>query len=566
MQLHSVLVENFRGIRRAEVSFSRDTVLIGENDSGKSRVIEALCLVLNSSSGIIPFEPCHFCVPVEEANQFSVPIRITITFAERHKGEWSSATYQPIQSLLAPESSRQRELRLEVHAASADAKPRIRFFSSGGALAGSESPELLAWVRANNPIIRLEQGLLNQGGRNGPVRNKEIQSYSDLVDRHYAALVGGASTNATLDLEAGFKAAQTLVALSSQHLDANARRTNWLLEEIAGSTLKLSSRFANDSTSAPPSGNSYKIGLLLFVGALLRAHSQPFGPDAEPIVIFEDPEAHLHPLTLASVWSLIERMRWQTIVSTHSGVLLTEAPLHSIRRLIRVNDEIIVHRVRDRALTKTDMRKFRYHVRSRRGAAMFARCWLLVEGETEFWLLPELARLLGYNFDAEGISCVEFAQCGIPPLVKAARELGIEWHLLTDGDNSGAIYSATAGRFCGPNELPTRITRLREPDIEHCFWHSGYANAILKLAGRTSSSRPNPRWIIRAAIDKSSKPYLALQLLEAVASSGSAGVPPALKRVIESCVRMARRTNEQSAPDVTQPALKDNLLHMEARK
>ena len=38
-----------------------------------------------------------------------------------------------------------------------------------------------------------------------------------------------------------------------------------------------------------------------------------------------------------------------------------------------------------------------YHVRAKRGALLFARCWLLVEGETEFTLLPELARLLGHE-------------------------------------------------------------------------------------------------------------------------------------------------------------------------
>ena len=43
---------------------------------------------------------------------------------------------------------------------------------------------------------------------------------------------------------------------------------------------------------------------------------------------------------------------------------------------------------------------------------MFARCWLLVEGETEFWIMPELARV-GWISRQEGIVCVEFAQCGV---------------------------------------------------------------------------------------------------------------------------------------------------------
>ena len=42
-----------------------------------------------------------------------------------------------------------------------------------------------------------------------------------------------------------------------------------------------------------------------------------------------------------------------------------------------------------------------------------ARCWLLVEGETEYWLMSELSRVCGYDLASEGVACVEFAQCRI---------------------------------------------------------------------------------------------------------------------------------------------------------
>src|SRR3546814_9637684 len=49
-------------------------------------------------------------------------------------------------------------------------------------------------------------------------------------------------------------------------------------------------------------------------------------------------------------------------------------------------------------------------------SSLFARCWLLVEGETEVWLLNQLARQCGYHFESEGIKVIEFAQCGLKPL------------------------------------------------------------------------------------------------------------------------------------------------------
>ncbi|MFP1451795.1 ATP-dependent nuclease [Escherichia coli] len=67
-----------------------------------------------------------------------------------------------------------------------------------------------------------------------------------------------------------------------------------------------------------------------------------------------------------------------------------------------------------------------------------------MEGETETWVINEIARQCGHHFDAEGIKVIEFAQSGLKPLVgKFARRMGIEWHVLVDGDEAGKKYAAT---------------------------------------------------------------------------------------------------------------------------
>jgi putative ATP-dependent endonuclease of OLD family len=86
------------------------------------------------------------------------------------------------------------------------------------------------------------------------------------------------------------------------------------------------------------------------------------------------------------------------------------------------------------------------------------------EEETESWVLPELAQACGYDA-AEGIRCVEFAQSGIRPLLRLAIDLGIQWHVLADGDPAGRSYAATAREFLKGRAAPGRITVLDEPDI-----------------------------------------------------------------------------------------------------
>ena len=38
---------------------------------------------------------------------------------------------------------------------------------------------------------------------------------------------------------------------------------------------------------------------------------------------------------------------------------------------------------------------------------------------------------------------IEFAQSGLKPLIKFARRMGIQWHVLVDGDEAGKKYAAT---------------------------------------------------------------------------------------------------------------------------
>ncbi len=147
-----------------------------------------------------------------------------------------------------------------------------------------------------------------------------------------------------------------------------------------------------------------------------------------------------------------------------------------MRRLTRQGGRLIAWSVAPHILSRNALRKIDYHLRSRRAAAIFARCWVLVEGETEFWVLPEMARILGYDLAAEGVACVEFAQSGPQPLLKVAAQFGIGCHVLTDGDHAGLGYSAVTAKYMpGTPPASVAVTTLDEPDIEHSFWNHGFA-------------------------------------------------------------------------------------------
>jgi putative ATP-dependent endonuclease of OLD family len=297
-----------------------------------------------------------------------------------------------------------------------------------------------------------------------------------------------------------------------------------------------------------PGSGAHALGLLLVLGSLIDVGGDAvLSPEAEPLLAIEEPEVHLHPMLVASTWDVIEKLRSQTLVITNSGEFLSNVPLPLLRRLVRRDGRIDAHRLGERTLSAEGMRRVGYHIRAKRGSALFARCWLLVEGETEFWLIRQLAQVMGYDLEAEGVRCVEFAQCGVEPLVRLADDLRIEWHLLSDGDESGAAYAREARGYLGSRPAKQHVTRLRRRNVEMELWHDGFADVYRRAAGLPADGRKhvdgkklNAFHVVTRAIRRHSKPWLALTVAEESARRGPESIPGSLRHVVEASVRLAR--------------------------
>jgi putative ATP-dependent endonuclease of OLD family len=548
MYLHSLSIENFRGIRNARLDFDETTVIIGENDSGKSSLIDALAMALLPSGDDAPmFEPQHFHrESIAPSAPPAGPVRLELTFRERRAAEWDAPGYARLAAVLGKAGSKPRQVQLRISATPTSGDEIVagnwEIDSAGGSVSHDDS-EALAAIRALNPLVWLRGGALVGAGpaadrtpRPDAQAPADIAHLVDEIEQRYQAVISGDTRHPHDELRAGYRAARELLARRA--IDARTSRGlgQPLLAEVLGAPGSTEGR----RVRAMHGSAAQQLGVFILTAALLRHHPGSTVPEAQPLLVIEDPEAHLHLMTLASVWGLLENVEAQKIISTQSGTLLAAAPLHTVRRLTRYQGEVRQWSVpRDRFKTD-DLRKLSYHLRARRGVASFARCWLLVEGETEFWVLPELARMHGYDFSLEGVAVVEFAQCGLAPLIRLAREWGIQWHVLTDGDRAGSYYAETARSFIAAEQAQLRLTRLRDADIEHCFWRHGYA-AMLKHAAGLPAGAPVPaRQAINRAIKRLSKPYLAFELLVAVTQPGSAGVPKPLRQVIDTCVQLAR--------------------------
>jgi putative ATP-dependent endonuclease of the OLD family len=496
MKLASLRVEGYSGIRSASLELEPDlTAIVGENDSGKRRLLEALHAVLGGA-------------PDRGAPQLGPGVRVELDFVEgdgRHTLVASDGTW---------------------------------------ALDGDSDPELLTQLRRLNPVISLRRatwGRPDQRVRSAPA---DLRALVDQVVMSATELLDGTAADPELELERGFAAAKQVIERAEQYLDPQRSVVHPVVAEVMGGLPGGAGPALPEWTGT----SAERIGVLFVVASLLKEIDRPFEPGAQPILVVESLEAYMHVMTLAAAMRLLERVRWQRIFTTESTDLLGEIPLGKVRRLVRHEDVVYESRIDPGSLSPTDLRRITYHLRARRGQAMFARCWLLVEGESEAWLMPELARLLGYDLAQEGIAIVEFAQAGLAPAIRTADGLGIEWHVLTDGDEAGRIYRDLALEHAGVEPPGNRVTALREPDLELFLWHHGYAEVYKRVAkvGKLSAAMA-PRRIIRRAIDNASKPMLALEVLSTIAERGEAGVPSPLRGLIETCVMLAREAPARQA-------------------
>ena len=247
------------------------------------------------------------------------------------------------------------------------------------------------------------------------------------------------------------------------------------------------------------------------------------GKQFQPILLLEDVAERLHPRIASIVWELSNYLPIQRILTTNSVELLSQADLRSVCRLVRYTDRTKAYQLSRHDLGKEDLRRLSFHIHHNRSLALFSRTWILVEGETEVWILSELARLLGINLATEGIRIVEFAQSGLRPLIKYANAETVKSMLLED-------------------EHPSqRLTVLPRIDIENFFYSEGFENVFIRLARWQVQNNFFPmRKIIQRAIQHSSKPDLAIAISLEIEQRGNQSIPLLFKRLFSKVLNLTR--------------------------
>ncbi len=197
-------------------------------------------------------------------------------------------------------------------------------------------------------------------------------------------------------------------------------------------------------------------------------------------------------------------------------------------------------------LSPDEERKVHFHIRRTRGELLFARCWLLVEGETEYWAISESARIMDIDLEEQGIRIVEYAHVGAATLVKVGNQLGIDWFCVCDGDAQGKATRTSITTLLHGRTERDHIRELPEPTIELLLCKAGYGsvyegNVSLQKQAKITAKKGDPQYwnqILDCQKDKFKVPCV-LRVVKEIETKGKAGVPREISEAIKAAVKLA---------------------------
>ena len=560
MKITTLHIENFRGIRRLDLDLDEVTVLIGENNSGKTAVLDALRLCLRDLGPRrrVVFDTLDFHLADAAAEPASAdPIRIEITFSEQSKGEWSDTLVRRLNrhNVLQVDNDERSHVILRV---TCEYDSTSRDFAQGWAFLNLDREPLTtvgerALTGLQREVLYFYLQALRDAryhfGEKGPFwqpflkdAQLPIEKKEELekMIREVNELVVS-SHDSFERVHEGLRRVQDVVPLAAGDVVSIEAVPGRIYDMLANARINLGTIGGAKIPVGRHGEGTQSLAVLMLFAAFLEAWSE-----GAPIVALEEPEAHLHPSAIRALQRLVRGFSGQKLISTHSGELLAETEIHQIRRLARTEEGIRSYRIPPGLLSAEETRKFNYHVRQARGELLFARCWLLVEGETESWIYPAAARAINVDLHREGVRVVEYRHSDVGLLAKIANALGIAWYCVGDNDDQGRKDRDKLKNHLRSAEETDRMAFPYE-NIEVHLLGNGYEDVYdmfmpKQNKARIKSNADEPGYWSEYAgnLPGRSKTRAAAAVAIEMEKRGAGGVTAEIRAVLDKVVSLAR--------------------------
>lgn len=533
MLLHSVEIQGFKGIKDLYMNFNSDiSVLIGENSWGSSSLLSALAVITKENF----LYDCqhHDFYHDEDCSEECLTLRFT--YVENPLTTEESLQVYPE---LADVSYFSNQLRKQVVCYQVTANrvegkitTHHHFIDDDEEIIETDNfPMRLRRLLDISPLI-----IFRSNRRYEPILKNEDQRVKAFYDLLVQQLSKDNGSLTERELKQGLYAATLLLTYylvnnkqDEEHIKKPTLEDWQVLDKI------------NDLLDQMDNATARNVMMKFFSSIIFYRMGYALPENALPILCLKN-FGNTHPIVTSVGMRLLNNIPVQKILTSNTSDLIPMLALPNVIRISRSESEIVANQVMPKELSASTNRKVLFHIFHRRPVALFARCWFLVEGETEIWLLRELAEICGHNLNAEGIALVEFAQCGVLALIEYAEAMGIEWYVMSDGDAAGRHYAKTVRSHCRDKETYYRhMTQLPSRDIENFLFQKGFSSVYKEIAYGSSEFVNIPvHEIIQKAIQKSSKPDLALAVCDYARVRGARVIPSLLQKTFKKVVELSK--------------------------
>lgn len=475
MYLERVEVENFRNLKSVQVSLrSGFNVLVGRNNIGKSTLLLAIRHALGPTAARGDSSPwlLEDDLHRDADGVARGPIRISLTFCDlsgAHQAQFLEILDRGPDGTLSI-------ARVHFEATWHEKKRRFHTDRWGGTKDGERTAipnEILESLPVTFlPALRDAEEALSPGSRSRLARLLEDYARDHQEGDHEQRICGiFQHANESLHQEAlistvvgKLRSAASGMA-GTDYVPAGIRAVEPRFSRILRS-LRIE---LEEGPIAHLAASGLGYNNLLFIATVL-AHLKESPADEVPLLLIEEPEAHLHPQLTVRLGEFLAKLQGtnppQTLVTTHSPTLAARVNPSQVlvQHLCPQSRQIRCNSLHGLSLTKAEERKLQRMMDITRATLYFSKGLILVEGISESLLIPQLALRLGLDLSEQHISVVPICGVDFATLLKVLRSdgFGVPTAIITDGDPEvlGEAIEEKRPR-CDEHGVPIPCARLR---------------------------------------------------------------------------------------------------------
>ncbi len=455
MWISKVAIKNFRKVpfdKEVVISFKEGlNLIIGENNIGKTTIIDAISLCLSYGSverGV--------WLKREDFNNPDSPIEISIGFSGlklQHEAAF-------LQALVIDDEEKNNQLRFIFSFELKDEKvqPQIKC----GELGLTSNPyDLLKYLRAIHLQALRDVNLEFQPGyksRITKIVKKEFPEYKSFEeifkDANKKALEHEGEKNPVRVLEG--QTNQNIVKLSLGS-DNNRIKLDFVEQEFTKILTNIVMKTAEKGLDIKTNGLGYNN--LIYISTILTELKveEKYESHIFNCLLIEEPEAHLHPQLQALLLDFLqtEYKTIQVILTSHSPTLAAAVNFNNLTILAKSRDVMKSVLIKNTALENKNKAFLRRFLDVTKSQMFFSRKIIFVEGITEAMLMKSFWNYIfndiSMKFDRQGIEIVNIQGVAFKPYVDLIKnifaETDVKSVLITDDDRGSGKSCPVDKRF-----------------------------------------------------------------------------------------------------------------------